>query len=101
MTVCQNCGRPVTATEPWRAVLRDVASPEEVAIVHIVHAACLGWQTMENAPNDGGYTYVILRCRRPDHTCVGTFYNGKWKPIHADKELHPTHWMPLPEPPKE
>ncbi len=58
------------------------------------------WQPIETAPKDGR-TYLLLRCARPSHTCVGVFYNGKWKPIHAAHELHPTHWQPLPNPPQE
>lgn len=60
------------------------------------------WLGIEYAPKDGGATYVLLRCTNPSpHTCVGTFYCGKWKPIHADFDfdLAPTHFMPLPKPP--
>ena len=60
------------------------------------------WRPIETAPKDGGRTYLILRCSRPSrHTCVGTFYAGRWKPIHADLELAPIDWMPLPEPPSK
>ncbi len=60
------------------------------------------WQPIHTAPKDGGCTYLILRCTSPGaHTCVGTFYNGRWKVIHADIDPRPTHWMPLPKPPQE
>lgn len=59
------------------------------------------WQPIETAPKDGGTTYLILRCARPRHTCIGTFFAGKWKPIHSDEEVLPTHWMPLPAPPED
>jgi hypothetical protein len=63
--------------------------------------AIVEWLPIETAPRDGS-TYMILRCKRPGpHTCVGTYYNGKWKPIHADISLAPTHWQPLPKPPQE
>jgi len=61
---------------------------------------CGEWQPIETAPRDGS-TYLVLRCAAPPHTCVGVYYNGKWKPIHAELKLRPTHWMPLPPPPAQ
>ena len=60
-----------------------------------------GWQPIETAPKDG--TVVLLLGRSGRHA-DGFFepkaYNGigvwVWPYVHAE----PTHWQPLPEPPK-
>ena len=62
------------------------------------------WQTMEAAPTDGtavlcytndGYKYPLL--------CECVFDDGEWWPNcweSPDEPLKPTHWMPMPAPPK-
>lgn len=65
-----------------------------------------GWQPIETAPKDG--TRVLLAA--PGHlTMIGSF--EAWKTIHAAGPWwwsngsmitpDPTHWQPLPAPPKE
>lgn len=56
------------------------------------------WQPIETAPE--GETIFVY----PD-LCGGiTFshkFEGKWlDEVDGNFEIHPTHWMPLPEPPK-
>ena len=63
------------------------------------------WQPIETAPKDG--THVLLywpTMSISSYPLVG-FHHGDeygWEPV-ADRdygEIYPTHWMPLPEPPK-
>lgn len=66
------------------------------------------WQTIDSAPKDAR----ILICDiQNGHKIVreAEFFSGKWVahftlidgyPI-PDFYCHPTHWMPLPEPPKD
>lgn len=65
------------------------------------------WQPIETAPKDG--TKILgawpqLRKHKWWTIQPIFFYCGNW--IHGwdedeDLALHPTHWMPLPEPPKK
>jgi hypothetical protein len=61
-----------------------------------------GWQPIETAPKDG--TRLLLFSRRPwDRPHVG-YYCGPphgWVTDHGWCGPKPTHWQPLPEPPKE
>jgi len=59
------------------------------------------WQPIETAPKDPS-KYLILRCSlpTPNHTCVGVWMYTYWRAIHSKTTLQPTHWQPLPEPPK-
>lgn len=66
------------------------------------------WRTMETAPKDGtpvlgydGWTMNTIRYVQPYHR-VG---RGWWAlvdggPYADDVDWFPTHWMPLPPPPK-
>ncbi len=54
-----------------------------------------GWQPIETAPKG-----PLLLLYVPDRTRdVGHWFEGGWWVIHA-LAAEPTHWMPLPEPPK-
>lgn len=60
------------------------------------------WQNIETAPKDE--TLIILWWPYwSRYAIVGQFYLGRW---WAHEALHnegndPTHWMPLPDPPRE
>lgn len=54
------------------------------------------WQPIETAPNDGKLVIMYT----PDPPLI---WMGPSKPIRKwqQKRAIPTHWMPLPEPPKD
>lgn len=64
------------------------------------------WQSIDTAPQDGqkilgfdGEDYLVIEWDKP----MGNF-PGKWLPSvqwwDGFSDFHPTHWMPLPEPPE-
>ncbi len=68
------------------------------------------WQPIETAPRDG--TNILVWWPSEMHCPVTAHYStGKWtnEPGFAwkftgwgqEKKTEPTHWMPLPEPPKD
>ena len=55
------------------------------------------WIEIYNAPDWG--LHIILYCDVNEMVASG-YYNGDyWQTVDGIR-LHPTHWMPLPEPPK-
>ncbi len=65
------------------------------------------WQPIDTAPKDG--TWVLLtggHAAEPTGPCVVGFWDrDDWAYAHWDGSWYsiyeaPTHWMPLPEPPK-
>jgi hypothetical protein len=56
------------------------------------------WQPIDTAPKDG--TDVLIFC--DDEIVIGSFAGGMWWFDQIRYEKHaPTHWMPLPAPPKK
>jgi hypothetical protein len=65
------------------------------------------WQPIETAPKDG--TTIDVCNRWGDRSADVAWVDGKWRywgvdgfgsPGWVSLDLSPTHWMPLPEPPK-
>jgi len=56
-----------------------------------------GWQPIETAPKD----HELLLGDHVNGAYIGFYYNGKWRDIQLEFTLHPTHWMPLPDPPED
>lgn len=75
------------------------------------------WRDIDTAPKDGTHVIVSFFCniRGPIIACAGfcelpksddikpgEVYEGwGWVATGTDELHHPSHWMPLPEPPKE
>lgn len=63
------------------------------------------WRPIETAPKDG--TWVLVFCPRVGRRChveVANWRHGYFMTQHGSYPLTTgsvTHWMPLPEPPKE
>jgi hypothetical protein len=62
------------------------------------------WQPIEDVPPDIMHSADPVLLWSPDtHTCVvyGRYWTQteRWEEDHMSTPLHPTHWMPLPEPP--
>lgn len=63
------------------------------------------WQPIETAPKDGTRILVYRKgAKRYPLVSVDSFESVKWPwpPCwyHSPSDEQPTHWMPLPEPPK-
>jgi hypothetical protein len=68
------------------------------------------WRPIEEAPKDGTHVVVFAalrrdgtkrRSRRGCAASVAHYEQGwGWLSTPSDYQLHPTHFMPLPEPPK-
>lgn len=57
-----------------------------------------GWRPIETAPKDGR---LLLMCRESGFCAfIGHFEYGAWMEGETGILRDPTHWMPLPEPPK-
>ena len=60
------------------------------------------WQPIETAPRDG--TEILVWRTRLQRACVAWWF-GRWWDISGrdmwGDENQPTHWQPLPGPPKE
>jgi Protein of unknown function (DUF551) len=54
------------------------------------------WRGVDSAPNDGGYVLVS----GGSVVLVAYQLRGSWYTETAILDWRPTHWMPLPEPPK-
>lgn len=55
------------------------------------------WQPIETAPKDG--THVLGWCRHWGRDVHEVYY---WTGLNRwQTTMQPTHWMPLPDPPKE
>ncbi len=68
----------------------------------------MSWQPIETAPKDSEEILAIELFDAPETGgvyCVVSWVNGAWRD-HSDMgaagldPFEPTHWMPLPEPPK-
>ena len=54
------------------------------------------WREIETAPHDG--TNILVSHKGADWVFVARWFKGYWKANSV--YCKPTHWMPLPEPPK-
>jgi hypothetical protein len=55
------------------------------------------WQPIETAPHGG---QVLVYEARHQRVRVANFNEDRWVTRPGDFACYPTHWMPLPEPPK-
>jgi hypothetical protein len=61
------------------------------------------WQKIETAPKDGTRILVFSHCDYESgyNLNQAVFKNGWWVEQYCNEYVFPTHWMPLPNPPKE
>lgn len=53
------------------------------------------WQPIETAPKDG--TRILINCGFY-HTCFIAFFNyNKWESDDSNRNIKPTHWLPIPK----
>ena len=66
----------------------------------------MDWQPIETAPKDGSEILLAVPHRlRSERTLrlVGRWFDRFWITFNADEAIQrvePTHWMPLPAPPR-
>jgi hypothetical protein len=60
------------------------------------------WRTIDSAPNDGSWVFVYWRSMSIALYPLVAFWNGEdWDTRERIGLVMPTHWMPLPPPPKD
>lgn len=65
------------------------------------------WQPIETAPRDGTEVFAVARfdgsyCKNRYHGHYTKFENEKWVISGTRRQkFRPTHWMPIPAPPKK
>lgn len=65
------------------------------------------WYSVANRLPEYGKTVLVYGCQGGIYTAVFKRARNEWERDHWWKlnskfhDIHPTHWMPLPEPPKE
>lgn len=64
-----------------------------------------GWQDIATAPRDGTEILACWDAPTPEFKARGVVmwdvsYGGTWITLPGHWPKHPTHWMPLPEPPE-
>jgi len=97
--ICGEDWLPEKAEENW---------PEYIYYARAAIAAMPGWRPIETAPKMGA---IMVSCLKGSGErfiqCVMPLPDGRWAISVADGVLQyfdadrPTHWMPLPAPPKE
>ena len=60
--------------------------------------ALITWQPIETAPTDG--TDVLVTSTDGAWVLIGYCRGGSWM-YGEERDISPTHWMPLPEPPEK
>jgi hypothetical protein len=61
-----------------------------------------GWLPIETAPDDTQIWVNIVDCDGDTEQCIAVKFNDEWTDQFGHEiEFPVTHWMPLPEPPKQ
>ena len=96
-------GRALAAQAPF--TVPDAQEMHAFAIASALAAArspAPEWRDIESAPQDG--TWVLVFDPHENHeksVSIACCYTNAWMRTPYAKRLHPTHFMPLPSPPKE
>ena len=59
-----------------------------------------GWQPIETAPKDGTRILAWHWHWSKQEEVIARWSDDQWQNAWSELTIHPTHWMPLPEPPK-
>lgn len=98
---CQRCGSYAINHNSYG---RDGSDPDLCDVCYWRKRAETGWKPIETAPKDGGRILLLFG---------NTVADGFWWKAYDDWSVHPgrheipvfqdgpTHWMPLPEAPKQ
>ena len=104
----------MTALEAARILVKDHGNDpdyEDVVTVARAYIAAVEWRPIASAPQDGSEILAFIPAGAPSggaktnrRQCVMRWYDhptqsGYW--IGANLRGKPTHWLPLPAPPKE
>jgi hypothetical protein len=85
--VCDDCRREAR---------RQLGLPVTPAPPEASHRAIREWQPIETAPKDGTQVWA-WDAERGSNPAL--WVEGAWWITYDDAMIHPTHWMPLPDPP--
>lgn len=90
----------IVAWQPGTPAPADLTSAVTMA-ENFLKDARQAWQPMETAPKDRDILAVggVVKWPRVLRWCDAPGFHG-WFSLGGENELFPTHWMPLPDPPK-
>jgi hypothetical protein len=107
---CPFCGGPAKTPIKYDGSLqtgcagdfKDCAGADVLAPIAYWNTRTPDWQDISTAPRDGTEIIVLIR---PKVIRLGWWFHpsSRTKDWHDENGnvIHPTHWMPLPAPPKE
>jgi hypothetical protein len=71
-------------------------------MVDILRGDAMAWQPIDTAPTDGTHVLLFANMSVVGYASWrrGREFPVSWVTLPAERWIDPTHWMPLPEPPK-
>lgn len=93
------------APEHYTALINDLILKEPAA--NVVERKKGKWISVtERLPEDGSDVLAYLKYANNSRIAAANYYKGTWQDcvmgrLYLTEEGFVTHWMPLPEPPKE
>lgn len=79
------------------------AAAEEIIRLRSLNEAVPQWLDIESAPRDGQRVLLYSKFFQAPMIAFYQVFNNQecWEGENRHRKLEPTHWMPLPQPPKE
>lgn len=100
-----NCNKCTYECDPYSASCITELEKDAITYIQQLEAAQPKWISVEDRlPGHGtGMFFMVCRDNGAVHEARFEISNGRWYELTTEGlwEIDVTHWMPLPEPPKE